>query len=356
MTAHLKFSLSEAGIVLSCFGLGAVSGSWIGGWLTDKYGAFKIQSGSLFLSAPLFLVLPLLQSPLSLAIGMLVLSLVADTFRPANSVSVSQYAKKENLTRAFSLNRMAINLGFSIGPALGGLLAGISYNFLFYINGITSILAGVTFYLYFRSKKARNVLKKEPEERSSIKSPYKDGPFLLFCLLCSLFAICFFQLLSTLPLFYRTDKLMTEKAIGLILAFSGLVVFSLEMLLVHIAERKMSPSGAIVLGILLSGCSFFMLTLPGGIPMLYASIFVLCLGEILAMPFTSSVTAQRSSTGNHGAYMGLNSLAYSIAHIISPTLGTKIASTWSFDVLWWSTTILCLVTAFAMHKVMKQMK
>src|SRR5690606_5523977 len=113
MTEHLNFSLKETGIVLSFFGLGAISGSYIGGRLTDKLGHFKVQLFSLFLTVPLFFLLTLLKTPVLLSLGIFCLSLIAETFRPANTVSIAYYAKPQNLTRALSLNRMALNLGFS---------------------------------------------------------------------------------------------------------------------------------------------------------------------------------------------------------------------------------------------------
>jgi predicted MFS family arabinose efflux permease len=58
MTDHLKFSLEHAGIVLSFYGIGSVAGSWLGGFLTDKFGEYYIQTWSLFLSAPIFLIIP----------------------------------------------------------------------------------------------------------------------------------------------------------------------------------------------------------------------------------------------------------------------------------------------------------
>ena len=136
MVAELHFTLSETGVVLSLYGLGAMSGSTLGGWLTDKAGHFKVQLTSVFLSVPVFFLLPLLKEVWSLSIGVFVLSTITETLRPANSVSISVYARPENITRSFSLNRMAVNLGFSIGPALGGVLAAISFKLIFYANGI----------------------------------------------------------------------------------------------------------------------------------------------------------------------------------------------------------------------------
>lgn len=357
MTNQLKFSMQDAGIILSCFGIGAVGGSWFGGWLTDRFGHFKIQAGSLFFTAPLFFILPQLRSLESLAFGIFLLSLVSESFRPANSVSIAYYAKPENITKAFSLNRMAINLGFSIGPALGGFLASVSYNLLFYGNGITCILAGILFFTYFKNKKGHRQKKDEITLQSFPKrSPYKDKPYLAFSFLCTLYAICFFQLLNTLPLFYRSVYKLSESQIGTILAFSGAVVFSLEMLVVHIAEKKMTTSQVIVFGTLLCGISYMFLNFQGGIWLLYLSIFILCISEIMAIPFMATVTVTRSGRHNQGAYMGLNALAFSIAHIISPYIGTHIAANFGFPILWWGTGIVTTATAIGFAWIIKRIK
>ena len=86
-----------------------------------------------------------------------ILSVITESLKPANASSVSIYAKPENVTRAFSLNRMALNLGFSIGPAIGGILAAISFSWLFIADGITNILAGLLFFFYFRNRQGFKV-------------------------------------------------------------------------------------------------------------------------------------------------------------------------------------------------------
>ncbi|NQX37657.1 Predicted arabinose efflux permease, MFS family [Pedobacter steynii] len=359
MINHLSFSLEDTGTVLSCFGIGAVAGSFAGGWLTDKVGHFKVQLFSLILTVPMFFLLPELNTVMKLAIGVFMLSLISETFRPANSVSIAYYSKPDNIIRSFSLNRMAMNLGFSIGPALGGFLAAISYTFLFYGNAIAAFLSAILFFIYFRNKKGNE--KKASEvimEETAVKerSPYKDVLFMLFSILCSIFTVCFFQLLSTLPLYYRAVYQMTEANIGVILAFSGVVVFLLEMLLVHIAEKRLSPRDIIVLGTLLCGFSFLILNLAHGMWVLYTAMFVLCLAEILAMPFMATITLQRSTLKTRGAYMGINALSVSVAHVFSPFVGTRVAAVYGFPVLWWGTAIVLLLTSIGFFFVMKRMK
>lgn len=360
MINHLHFSLEDTGMVLSCFGLGAVSGNFLGGWLTDKAGHFKVQLVSLILTVPMFFLLPELDTVVKLAVGVFVLSLVSETFRPANSVSIAYYSKPDNIIRSFSLNRMAMNLGFSIGPALGGFLAAISYAFLFYGNAIGALLSAILFFIYFRNRKGnekkKNEVVKEEEGDGANLSPYKDLPFMLFSVLSCIFAICFLQLLSTLPLYYRNVYKMTEAEIGIILAFSGLVVFSLEMLVVHIAEKRFTARTIIVAGTVLCAVSFLVLNLAKGIPVLYLSMFVICLAEILAMPFMATITLQRSSVKKRGAYMGINALSFSVAHIFSPLVGTKVAAAFGFETLWWGTVVALSLAAIGFYFVMKKMK
>lgn len=358
MTDALKFSLSETGIVLSCFGVGAMLGSALGGWLTDLKGHFKVQLFSLLLSVPIFFLLTYLKTPVSLSIGVFILSIITETFRPANSVSITSYAKPENITRAFSLNRMALNLGFSIGPALGGVLAAVSYQLLFYGNGIAAGIAGIVFYAYFKSKKDRNSrkLKVSPvkKEKTGI-SPWKDTTFLLFSLLCCFYSVCFFQLLSTLPLFYREVHRLSEANIGLILAFNGLVVFLLEMLLVQITEKRLKSSQIIVVGTVFLAASFLLLLIfNAGQWILFFSMFLLSISEMLAMPFMATLTVRRSSKDRQGAYMGLNALSFSAAHVLSPLVGTSIAQHFGFSTLWVSTALLAIVTAIGFRWILKR--
>ena len=359
MVAELKFTLSQTGVVLSCFGVGAMAGSALGGWLTDRVGHFRVQVTSIFLSVPVFFVLPLFKEVWSLAIGVFVLSTITETFRPANSVSISVYAKPENITRSFSLNRMALNLGFSIGPAIGGVLAAISYKLLFYGNGITAGLAGLLFYFYFKNLPVNknHDLVQHPGEVKKVKtgiSPWRDHPFLIYCLFCCLYSVCFFQLLSTLPLFYREIHQLSEANIGLILASNGIVVFLLEMLLVQIAERKMTSSVVITLGVFLGAASFLILIIPGGNWVLFLAMFFLSLSEILAMPFMATVTVKRGSKDRQGSYMGLNALSSSSAHVFSPLIGTFVAEHFGFSALWIGTAIVGILTAFGIRWIFKK--
>ena len=359
MTDHLKFSLENTGIVLSFYGIGSVLGSWLGGFLTDKFGEYYIQSWSLFLSAPIFIIMPFFSSVEMMALLIFLQSAISDTFRPANSVAITKYARPENLTKAFSLNRMAINLGFSIGPALGGILSGISYNFLFIVNGIGAVIAGVIYVIFFR-KRNKIFRKKKKSETTEVvkkigKSPYKDYPFLLYSFLCAVFAVCFFQFFNTIPLFYKDVAKLDQSTIGFILGYSGFIIVLLEMPLVSLAERVLKIPQILSIGIIMSGVSYLLLLFGSNIPLLLLSMSILSIAEIWVLPFMSTVTALRAERGNKGAYMGLNGIAFSFSFIFTPFLGTYVLSHFGFDSLWIGSFAILMVTAFLIFWITKKM-
>jgi len=359
MTSHLHFSIENTGIVLSFFGIGSVIGSWLGGFITDRIGEYKVQYMSLLLSVPLFCLIPIFKTEIGVAAIILLQSIVSDTFRPANSVAITKYAKPENITRAFSLNRMAVNLGFSVGPALGGILSAISYNFLFYSNALAALLAGILYisFFYKRNKLAKVKITKVKEaiEVKKENSPYKDGKFLIYCFFCLLFSMCFFQLFSTLTIFYKDVAKLSQENIGYILGYSGFLIVLLEMGFVQIAEKYFNLAFTMLFGTFICGIAYAMMAFDYSIITLVISMTVLCIGEIWTLPFMSTITAKRSGKNNKGAYMGLNGISFSAAFIITPYLGTLLAEKFGFNALWIGTGVLATFIAIAFYFIVPWM-
>ena len=135
LTQFHGFSIGQAGIVMGLFGAGAVAGGFLGGRLTDKYGFHRIQFITLAGGGLLFFVLGQMKSYSLICLFTFLLSLVNEAFRPANATAVAHYSTPENRTRSYSLNRLAINLGWAFGGGLGGLLASFNYQLLFWVDG-----------------------------------------------------------------------------------------------------------------------------------------------------------------------------------------------------------------------------
>ncbi|QNF33916.1 MFS transporter [Adhaeribacter swui] len=357
LTEVLHFTVQQVGFTLSLFGLGSMCGSFLGGWLTDKLGHFRVQVMSLLGSGVCFFLLLPLKTFVAFAPGMFFLSLIAECLRPANAASVSFYTSGANITRAFSLNRMAVNLGFSIGPVLGGLLATFSYQWLFLADGFSSLAAGLFFYFYFRHRQGHAPTTKTTTDTAPIRnSPYRDQKYVLYAVLSGCFGIIFFQFFSNLPLYYRQVYELPRTNIGLLFALNGFVVFSLEMILVYLLGPRFKLAHLISIGTLLVGFSFIILNWFQGVWMLYLSMFLLSVAEILAMPFMATVPVQRSDTSNRGAYMGLFNLSYSVAFVVGPYLGSSIITHFGFPVLWGFTATLATITSLGFWMLVPKME
>ena len=341
LTQARGFSLKEAGIIMSFFGLGSVLGTYIGGWLTDRIGDYKVQFWSLITTSIVLLFVLKAETFWGISFMAFLLSVAADAFRPANKVAVANYSQPENVTRSFALLRLSINLGFAIGPAMGGILAAWKgYDWLFYADAVTCLLAAIIFRITLKddftptenatkSKTAQKVLK-------DIHSPYKDHYFLYFLLIIGLLAFAFLQLFYTIPVFFKQNLGLDEGQIGMYMALNGVIIVALEMPLVYLAERNMTPFNVMKIGAILIGFGFLCFLLPIQLAGLVAAsgIIILTLGEIYYMPFASAWVATRSKPENRGQYMALYSIAWSTASIIAPASGFFLIETIGFDGLW----------------------
>jgi MFS family permease len=349
LTSALGFTVAQAGIISAFFGVGSMIGSYGGGWLSDRFGYFSVQLVSLVLGGIACASLAWLKSFEALCIGMLVTSALLDLLRPAMSSAISSFAQPENITRSFSLIRMAINLGAGVGPAVAGILAGISFNLIFIGDGLTSIAAGFVLYFYFHHKiKSSKYIKKTSAQT---QSPFKNKYFLLYLILCLSYAIIFFQLFCTLPLYYDQVHHLPKKYTGYLIALNGIIVFIFEMMLVYKLENSVHPKKIIIAGVLLSGIGLILLNLFDSGWILVISMVVLSFSEIFAMPFMMTVAVSQSDSTNRGLYTGYYSTAWSAAFILAPIIGTGLVTHWGFETLWWIMGIFSIVTLIGMWMV-----
>lgn len=344
LTQSLSFSLAEVGWVMALFGLGSVIGSWLGGKLTDRIGYYKVMVISLLASGVSFILLQYITSFVGFCIGVLLLMAIADMFRPAMFVALSSYSKPENRTRSITLIRLAINLGFSAGPALGGLIIfALSYGGLFWIDGITCFIAGILLLQILNPKKAKVI------EQVKVVNPmeaYTDKAFMILLVAMTLFGLAFFQLLSTLPIFYKDVHHLTEAEIGLLLGLNGFLIFIFEMPLIKWLEgSKNNMSKLILIGVLLTALSFIVINLTGWIGALIIGMVLMTFGEMIVFPFSNSLALNRSIKGNQGQYMAYYSISFSIAHIFGHSIGMNLVASLGYTSTWYIITLVALSSA-----------
>ena len=212
LTKNLNLTLGQVGWIMTSFGVGSLAGSWLGGRLTDKVGYYKVMVWSLLITGFLFIGLQYIKSFYGFAFAIFLTMAVADTFRPAMFVALKAYSKPENQTRSLTLIRLAINLGFSFGPFLGGIIiAYIGYSGLFWVDGITCVAAIILMRNVLKPKTLQNNKSEiESNDFVEIVSVYIDKPYWIFLFVVFLMGFAFFQLFTTMPLFYKEIHHLTE--------------------------------------------------------------------------------------------------------------------------------------------------
>ena len=331
----LHFSYEQVGWVMVCFGLGSMIGSWLGGKLSDKIGFYKIMIFSLFTSGLLFFVIQFIKTFEGLCLAMFSIMIIADMFRPAMFVSLGAYAKPENRTRALTLVRLAVNLGFAAGPAMGGLIImGIGYKGLFWVDGASCIISILIFALLVKEKKKEKT-QLDIIEDTKPKSVFQDKPFWIFLFISFTTAMVFFQLFTTLPLYHHEQFAMTEFQTGLLMSFNGLMIFFLEMPIVTYFERKKVDKVKIIMyGALFMAISYYLLLIDFWAGILIISMLFVTFGEMFAFPFSNSFAMSRAPKGHEGRYMALYTMSFSLAHIMSSKTGMEVISRFGYSVNW----------------------
>ena len=355
LTQHLHYSVQNAGIVMAVYGLGAFVGTFLGGRLTDRFGFYYVQLFSLMFSGVALLTLQLVTDFAGLCGSVFVFTLFGDAFRPANQAAIAYYSETETRTRAFSLNRLAINLGWAVGGGLGGWLAGIKYSLLFWTDGLTCLTAGVVLWLCLPVPAVNATAKANSSAGQSVlvgsPSPYHDKWFIAFVICTALYLMVFMQLFSIVPLFFKQVMRMNEGTIGLLMALNGVVIVCIEMALVYgLEQQKRSKLNLIRTGVVLTAVSYLVLasttwlSAPAiGIALVF--ILVGTLSEMLAMPFIQSITVERSNPAMRGQYLALYSMGGALAQTTAPAFGSQMVAHFGFSTHWLVVAGISLVSA-----------
>ncbi len=353
LTKDLHFTIAEAGIALSFYGIGSVLGSYAGGWLTDRRNFFDIMFLSLIASGLILLLLLVFTSPFAISLIILCYAFAADIFRPANSKAIAAYSTPENRTRSVSLVRLAINLGFSIGPAAGGFVAlYLGYKWLFVIDACSGFLAALMLWIFLPriTDESQKIESEVLSDRST--SAYRDWPYLIFIILVAFFGVCFFQLFASMPQYFSEVCKYDEDRIGLLMALNGLLVVIIEMPLVAALEKNKRMFSFIIAGVLCLPVSFAILHFGKGM-MIWAVVYTLfiTMSEILAMPFMMNYSLSRPAKERQGQYSALYSISYGLANIFAPLLGLGIAGKYGFDKMFYFFIGLSLLTAIGFWRL-----
>jgi predicted MFS family arabinose efflux permease len=353
LTRDLGFTAAQAGMVLFVYGAGALVSAALSGRLSDLLGPMHVIRDSLFLSGVILLLFPLARTH-SAVIGMtLALSFAAEAFRPASMAVVADLVTPPQRKPAFALTRLAINLGMSIGPALGGFLATVSFRSLFFVNGASSLAAGVLLLLALRRAPVhRGHAEDEPGGPVELPSrrAWSDSRLLFF--LAALFpvSLVFFQHMSSMAIYLVRDIGLSEIDYGLFFTINTLLIVALEVPInsatAHWPHRRTLALGAFLFGVGFGGLAF-----TWDFWSVAMTVVIWTFGEMFLFPSLAAYVTDIAPRSRRGEYMGLTQMAISLAFAIGPLAGTAVLEKFGGRTLWLASFALGLLATAMMLRL-----
>ena len=332
---NLKFSYSQIGWVMVFFGLGSLLGTWLSGKLSDKIGFYKVMIFSLFTSGIVFILLQFANTFYQFCMGVFILTTVSDLYRPAMLLSIETYSKEVDRVSSLSLVRSAVNFGFLFGPLLGGLIIlSLGYNYLFYIDGITCIFSVLIFYFLIKEKKSLYKIKdfQFVNDKFSI---FDDKLFFIHFVVTFITGLLFFQIFTTLSLYYHEYFKFSSVECGLFLALNGVIILIFELNIVKFIEKKgTNVLKVVAYGLLLMSISYVFLVINKSIFCLVLMMVFMTIGIMLTFPFAHAFTRSRVIKKHRGQFIAIFTMSYSIAQIVATKIGMLIVAKYSYNANW----------------------
>jgi MFS family permease len=350
LTRELHVSVGRAGFVLALYGAAALVAAPISGRLCDRFGPIRIMRLSLLASGFVMLLYPLARTPHAVIAATLLLSVATESFRPANMAMIGDLVEPSRRKTGFALNRLAINLGMSVGPALGGFLATIDFRWLFVVNGITALAAGVILALARFPPHRRDAAARQIEEAAA---PFTRAPVgglrdtrLIYFLLAGVLpvAIVLFQHISTMPLFLVRDLKMSPASYGFLFTINTLMIVFLEVPL-NTATAHWPHRRTLLWGALLFGLGFGSLAFAWDLGSVVATVVVWTVGEMFFFPGMAAYVTDIAPENRRGEYMGLSQMIMGLAFMVGPWAGTAILQRYGGRAVWLGVLALGLMAA-----------
>jgi predicted MFS family arabinose efflux permease len=329
------FTAAEAGFAAPCYGAGSFVASAVGGKLTDRFGPGAVMRGGLAAAGVAILILPWFRARWVLYAAVFGWAALGEVFRPANLVALSTFVAPEDRKPALSLGRLAVNLGMSIGPALGGVLISISYWWLFAVDGATSIAAAVWLWFAVPSSASSIDGRRRLADRVQAKKRRVrfDRRLLYFLLAFAPMGFVFVQHQMVLLLYLVEDLHQPKAVYGLLMTINTVVIVFCELRL-NFAMRRWPASRAMPLAAILVGAGFGMLAFNPRIEIVIVGWVAWTIGEMIALPAAAAYVAELAPEGETGRYMGAYQTVFSGIFAVGPWLGTLVYGRWGSRVLW----------------------
>ena len=340
--------MTLVGVIILAAGLCSAVSQALGGALSDRFGRRPIllmaSSVSIFLYSGLAVLIGISAPVWAIAVAYIAGRSVLTIARPVISAVVADFTSKEKLTEAYGILRIGANIGWAVGPAIGGYLATfLPYGWLFGVPVLTSGIISLIVFFFLREsshKTGRRV------GFRTILPPAGDRAFLAFTMVSLLLFIVMGQMASTLSIF-AVDKVDFSTAqYGLLLTLNGLIVIFFQYPMA-LALRRLEKFRALILGSLLYAVGYLSFGWITQFGWALVAMAIVTTGEIMNSPVTLSVIGELAPQDQRGRYMGFYGLSETLGISAGPLVGGLLLDAFPSDLrfVWAPIASIALIAA-----------
>ena len=339
-------SMTQVGILLGIHSTFAFIGNLLGGALTDKFGRKSMLIFGLISSASAALALGLVQDWKVFYVLISLTGFVSNIGDPAASAMMADILPIEKRTDGYGILRVAINLAVTIGPAIGGLLAGFSFLWLFILDCVISYLAAFLVFTSLPETKPVSAEGQRPLIRSisGYGKVFGDRLFIVIVSLTALTAVVYLQMSSSLPVFLQSLHGITPQQFGIILSLNAVMVVALQFSFTR-QVKKFQPLYMMALGNLFYAIGFAMYGFVSSYGLFLAAMIVITVGEMVIAPVIQTLVAFMAPRDMRGRYMAAFQLGRGFAAAVGPIAAGIILDGDNPQWIWYVGGMICILVA-----------
>ncbi|MGA9139076.1 MAG: MFS transporter [Methanocella sp.] len=340
--------MTDVGIALLVAALVGLISQFAAGELCDRIGRKTVMNLGLGTNAIAFVLLAVaVLTEQGYAVFVLLLclrELTGGLYRNVPSIMIADVVEPGDRNGAFSLIRIGANLGFALGPFLGGLLALYSYAAMFAVAAVTCMLYFLISLFLLRDTRPEHCGQPQPGGNGAIRG---DRPFLLYCVVAGLVGIVFSQIISTFSSYAGSYGHINESLIGILFSLNGFMIVLLQYpVAVFLGRFRLTT--ALMIGTLLYAVGYGSLGFCRSFWPLFACMFVISLGEIVSAPSSLNIVARMARPENRGRYMSFSGVITNAGFAIGPFIGGFLMDAFAsrIEMMWLSLGALAIVCVF----------
>lgn len=347
LTEKFEVGLAQVGLVYGIWAGAGIAGRAMGGALADRTGRKQMVIVGLVMSALTSLGLALVSDIAWIYVVSAVGGLFSSSGGPAQQAMVADVLPEEQYGDGYGILRVVGNVAFAIGPAIGGLLASISYTLLFFIDAVTSVLAAAFVLRFLReSQSVESAARVGEQSLGRVLRGYglalRDLKLLAVILLGGLIGMAYFQWYFALPVFMRDVHGLPPQYYGSLMGFAGVLVVFFQLPITR-KTKRVAPMYLMAAGSLFLALGFGMFAFISALALFVIAFAVITLGEMVFFPTQQSIVAKLAPEDLRGRYMAAAGLAFSLPNIVGPTLGGLVLDLANPYLLWTLASAICLV-------------